>query len=422
MANTLLNFPCVSFRRIPLFEQTSEKNAENAGSHIRRYIAIVDVSYIPLDFPKQTNPRDVKLTTNVARQIATSLRNEEYFHILNRGILLSAKHVKHDDKTGELLIDFGGPDDEDIYGVVDGGHTYQIIQDYIKKREHEYNGKRAVSLEIFTGIGASEQSISITDFAAARNNSVPVDQKSLAELDNKFDFIKEAIKEQPYADNIGYRQNSTEDIDIREIIALMTVFNVEKYTPLDLDNQPVKAYSQREDCLNDYLHQLKNEKESNIVSGYRKLRNILPKILELADHIRYDVPRVWNKQLGGKIGTKLNKIKKGERQYFFLPTLNNLNTEDEENFDTRGKYWLWLPILAAMRVLVDYDQNGVAFFKNDPIEFYNSHARTFVSILYQNCKNNFVPNRIGKDKSMWTSLVQAAWMQAVQTGVLKISI
>ena len=43
-----------------------------------------------------TNPREQKMTTNVANKIIESLENNSCCHELNRGILLSAESVTYD--------------------------------------------------------------------------------------------------------------------------------------------------------------------------------------------------------------------------------------------------------------------------------------------------------------------------------------
>lgn len=404
-------FPCISFRKIPL--------STNRDHPIKRYIAIVDITKLPADFPKKTNPRDVKLTTKVASSIKDSLEKNELFHILNRGILLSVKEIKKHDNREEITIDFGTTEDEDLYGVVDGGHTYQIIQEYIKKNDIKtIANTRFVSLEIFIGIGDPllNNLISITDFASARNNSVPVDQKSLSELDAKFTCIKDTLKKKVYENKIAYRQNSDNPIDIREVIALMTVFNAEKYNPTEIENQPIKTYSQKEACLKDYLEQLES---------YEKLCPILPEILELSDRVRHSLPFTWNKELSGKIGSKLKSVNLGYEQYHFVPELNNIPnrtaTADDKKtaFDTQDKTWLWLPIFASLRVLVKYKDNK-AYFIQDPFIFYEKHAASLVRILYENCRANVLPHRIGKDRTLWTSLIQLAWMKAVQDKIIRV--
>lgn len=97
-----LTFRVQSFRRIPnpyLKSEEGEKSAE-------MYIAICDVKDIPDNFPMETNPREQKMTTAVAKKIKESLLNtsELDFYLLNRGILLSAKEVSYSNYSNELTI------------------------------------------------------------------------------------------------------------------------------------------------------------------------------------------------------------------------------------------------------------------------------------------------------------------------------
>ena len=96
-----------------------------------RYSGVVNVENLPADLPMDTNPRDQKTTTNVARAIKSGLRGEtagQLFHLLNRGLLISADRVDFNNKTNVLTVYL--PDGE-RHGLVDGGHTYKIIQDNI---------------------------------------------------------------------------------------------------------------------------------------------------------------------------------------------------------------------------------------------------------------------------------------------------
>ena len=84
-----LTFKVQSFRRIPnpyLKSEEGEKGAE-------MYVAICDVKDLPDNFPMETNPREQKMTTNVARKIKDSLLNtsELNFYLLIRGICFLPK-------------------------------------------------------------------------------------------------------------------------------------------------------------------------------------------------------------------------------------------------------------------------------------------------------------------------------------------
>ena len=68
---------------------------ENGKS--RKYVFYAHVTDVPDGIPMATNPREQKLTSGVAKAIETSLcSNDGYFHLKNRGIVLSAKKCTFD--------------------------------------------------------------------------------------------------------------------------------------------------------------------------------------------------------------------------------------------------------------------------------------------------------------------------------------
>ena len=68
--------------------------------HIK-YICYLDTKTIPNELRNwmRTNPRDQKMTTEVAKTIASSLMENEDFHELNRGLLFSVESVNYDNRT-----------------------------------------------------------------------------------------------------------------------------------------------------------------------------------------------------------------------------------------------------------------------------------------------------------------------------------
>ena len=58
----------------------------------KKYVFYVKVDDVAEGIPMATNPRDQKLTSGVATAIKESLlSNDGYFHLKNRGIVLSAE-------------------------------------------------------------------------------------------------------------------------------------------------------------------------------------------------------------------------------------------------------------------------------------------------------------------------------------------
>lgn len=98
-----------------------------------KYVFYAAVKNIPTDIPMGTNPRDQKLTTNIAKGIQESLvSNDGNFHLKNRGMVISALSVNFNNKTNELIIFF---ENEHEHGNIDGGHTYKIIQKSVYEKE-----------------------------------------------------------------------------------------------------------------------------------------------------------------------------------------------------------------------------------------------------------------------------------------------
>ena len=189
-----LKFKVESFRKIPnpyLSKEDGEKKA-------MMYIAICDVKNLPEDIPMDTNPRKQKLTMGVPKKIRASLLDETYldFYLLNRGLCISAADVTFNNYSNEMTVLF---EDFEYHGDVDGGHTYQVIKANRDKLEFD---KQFVKLEILTGIEDIFQRL-----AAARNTSTQVQDKSIAELENRFEIIKKATEGERYYSDIYFEEN-----------------------------------------------------------------------------------------------------------------------------------------------------------------------------------------------------------------------
>lgn len=126
----------------------------------KKYVFYVKVDDVAEGIPMATNPRDQKLTSGVATAIKESLlSNDGYFHLKNRGIVLSAESVHYNNKEKIATITFS---DELSHGNIDGGHTYKIVCEHKGENLEQY-----VQFEVMTGV----EDI-IENLAEARNTSV----------------------------------------------------------------------------------------------------------------------------------------------------------------------------------------------------------------------------------------------------------
>ena len=197
MSEKILSFKATSFRKLPNPYQQFDTEKKNDSEYPQMYFAICDVKDIPDNIPMNTNPRNQAMGTGVAKKIVSSLLNvgEPYFYLLNRGLVISAADVHYDNNSGTIHITF---DDEDVHGDIDGGHTYKAILD--KRKSIDY-GQQYVKLEILTGVEDIFQSL-----AAARNTSTQVQDKSIAELEERFNLIKDVVKNEPFKNEIYFRE------------------------------------------------------------------------------------------------------------------------------------------------------------------------------------------------------------------------
>lgn len=108
------------------FKKLSDPCNKESG-HVK-YVCYVQANTIPSEITDwmETNPREQKMTTNVALKIKDSLENSLIFHELNRGVVFSVEDAKWDNETKDLVLTLENPD---VHGNIDGGHTLRAILD-----------------------------------------------------------------------------------------------------------------------------------------------------------------------------------------------------------------------------------------------------------------------------------------------------
>lgn len=386
---------------IPVKEGNISHLNDPQGKGHNAFHAYVKVSDLPLNLPMGVNPRSQNLQSRVARQIQNGLvENDDIFHLLNRGLTITALNAKYNDKTEQLHLEMAGS----LYGVLDGGHSYAVIrkamEPYLVATESETNGTpdfmdAFVKIEVLEGV----KSDLVTDLAQARNTSAQVRDESLANLEGSFDWVKGALEGSRFAGQIAYKENEDDDkfpIDIREIIAMMTLFHP-KFE--DSENPPLLAYASKGRSL-----QLFRDEPD----GYMKLKPIIKDILELYDYIHMRFPDVYSK-VGGFMGTgetdkrksqsvKLAKvvgIKKIEGGFplFYLGQTAEFRFPDG---------WLY-PMVAAMRGVVSY--KGNAKWKARPQAFFDKVATALVRSTLETSRDlGRNPNAVGKSRPHWMQL------------------
>lgn len=380
MQSTIIKFPVASFRRIESpFDETVA----------RSYIAIARIIDLPAEMEdwRKINPRDPKITSGVSKKIQKSLEdNPDHFLFRNRGITLLTEKTVYDNKTGEIALEFT---DQTRHGLLDGGHTYQVLLNFIQSTNPDELKEidACVRIEIIEGIENLDDAVEIV---LARNTSAQVKPESLEELSQHFEEIKQVIKGKPYENRIAYKEyevdemGEAKDVEIKEILSYLVCFDIDHFSQ---ERHPIMAYSQKSHVIEHF------KKHREVILKYVPL---IPKILELRDIIYGEIPEAYNKTTSGKFGALrgvvhiANRPKMGKEELIFI--------SGEANYRIPNAFIY--PILAAFRNLVKVDGDN-AIWKDDPVKTFRSLVNELAKTVGEQAKTVGNPNKLGKDQATW---------------------
>ncbi len=387
-----IKFKVESFKKIPnpyIFEKEIPTLTAPA-----MYIAIANVNEIPDNFPMTTNPREQNLNTKVSKKIKESLLGPENdFYLLNRGLLLSANSTSFSPYSKELSIVFT---DLSTHGNVDGGHTYKTIlenRDLLDPKSNQF-----IKIEILTGVEDFFQ-----DLAEARNTSTQVKTTSLGDLKNKFSLLKKSFEHEPFKDNISYHENQDGDIPITEILAILNMFNIDRYPISNEKSFPIISYSANKKCLDNYFESYDASiGNPNIINPYKKMLPIITDILKLYDKLETNIGKYYKESTpNGKYGlvkgvVVINqKAKNKKKSKFYAYNLDYLTAKG-----------LIYPVLGAFRALIFEKDNQYKWFC-DPFKMMDIIGPSLVnSVIDRSRTSGNNPNAVGKDAQQWKTLFQ----------------
>ncbi|MFZ4509290.1 MAG: AIPR family protein [Fimbriimonas sp.] len=348
------------------------------------YVALADV---PDDLPLSPNPR-VPKPNDVIRRVKSSLEsNDGIFHILNRGITISARSADYDNQTGILTVDI--PDGEEAYGILDGGHTYAVVRELVG--EPAKADQQHVKLEILTGV----ESI-LPQIASARNFSKQVKELSLANYSKKLEWLKGAMG--TVADKVRWRENDDEPFDVMEYIQALAAFDVRRYGD---QNHPLESYKNSGKCL-----------DAATDGGLAYLAPVVPTVVKLYDTIRFEW---WHKYKapdetgkGGRPGRlkEVQERKRGVSRLLQFPSLPDADAASALYHVEKG---LVIPLLAAFRTLLTYDESKEEFsWKVDPFVFWEQNGTALVrKVMEASDQRGSNPQVVGRDKTVYEALYES---------------
>jgi len=371
--------------------------------------ALVHVENLPADIPLEPDPRVPKVKGPVTKRITNSLNtNDGRFHLLNRGITISAKEVEFDSRHGMLRLAIP---EADAYGIIDGGHTYKAITSSVESHKANSNGnedgevelfQQYVHLEILEGIEGH-----LADIAEARNFSIQLKAWSLANYKHEFEWFLDALGED-YKRYIKVSENDDEPVGILDLIQVMSAVNPVLFPQ---SSPPLEAYKNVGKCL-DYFTDKDDKGKVRDKHQFRKMAPVARDIIRLHDFVRYNWKKAYNVEdetgrkgrLGKRAETQTRKRNRtAVATYYFLdpkkgPVVGDLPIE-------KG---LSIPLISSFRALLE-EENGMFRWATDPFKFFERHGASLVRIVMDASEGKGGnPHHVGRDAQVYNFLYMAA--------------
>ena len=366
------------------------------------------------DFPKgistSANARDpIGLNRRVYKEVRSSLDGQTAilgsFDLMNKGITILAKSVKLVDKEKGLLEIVV---DNEEGGIVDGAHTAKIIEE----ANEEATTPDEQYVEVYIRTGVTNELIS--DIARGLNTGIQVAPQSIYNIAGVFDWLKSEIAVEPYADRICWKESDDEEYDVRDLIAILEVFNIFDFpNEVNVSKHPISAYEKWSTPLTKFATDFQENRNSLDQSKYHRLRHLLKDGLHLYDRIRHDFRKLHN-EAGGSAG-KMNIIEEASdrRGDFDFPFAGLPKSKYRL---TKGATF---PILAAFRTYVEkHPKSGEARWRGGfdrVLEIWKEVGPNLVEETFQLTREGVRnPDQIGKNRKHWANLYMRLQVRLLQ--------
>jgi hypothetical protein len=383
-----------SVHRIRAFE--ARRINHPVFTDIEKHWLTVPADSFPTSIGWAANARDpVGLKREVYKDVRASLEGRGAmpgtFDLMNKGITILAEAVRLIDKEKHI---FEVVIDDEIGGIVDGAHTAKIIAE--AQAAGKIPPEQHVEVYIRTGIKGGFSA----EIARALNTGIQVAAKSIYNISNVFDWLKDEVVGEPYASMISWKESDLDpEYDVRDLIGVLEVFNVIDY-PNDQNRHPISAYEKWSIPLDKFAADYEKNKNDLSRSTYHRLRPILKGGLALFDQIRRDFYDVRNES-GGKAGAMNIVEQASAKAKAFKFPFGDL--PDHEYRLTKGATY---PMLAAFRNYVELDpKTGQAHWRNgigNVLKAWSELSPELVQETYTTTQEGSRnPDALGKNRKHW---------------------
>ncbi len=279
----------------------------NSQHGTERHIFFVPVSAVPSGISTDPSPRSTR-RWDVYKDVQASLLNRNCtpgtFHLKNRGITIVARRVEKIEEN-EYVLDFGPGQ-----GIIDGANTYAVIRDAIKDMPKEIPKQQFVRLEVITKLPEEW----VGEVAGALSTSIQAQSDSMRHLVDALGWLREELQDRHYFKAISWSEEQRGDIDIKEILCILTCFNTASY-PNNGANHPIVASDNKSIVLSSFEQDYKADGGA----AYKRLRPIVRDVLMLHDVVQSEFP-TFHRQVGAAADGLIDSSGGNAFRFLFLGT------------------------------------------------------------------------------------------------------
>lgn len=310
------------------------------------------------------------------------------FHIKNRGIIYRCEKFEFDNAARVIRLTNPLPD-EDLdemsemkYGIADGGHTFEVIQQTIKRANElqKLEGWTEPFVRVHFLAGDALASGEIEQVVEALNTSSQVQQYTIDEYQNKFEGLKAALAKGGFDTSlIAFRENEEKDWEVREIIQRVGCFLKDRWR----STQPTQMYRSKGKAL-----ELFTADASSV--EFERLYDVIVDLVTLPEFIQSEFSHADSK--GRKFGN-LRAVKKLKKPY----TRPGTEYSTDHEMDLAAS----LPIAAAFRDLLELKGDRYQW-KADYKSVFRSASEELYKALAMKSRTAKSVNALGADTEYWT--------------------
>jgi hypothetical protein len=339
------------------------------------------------------NARKPNTRKHVYKKVDESLMNvdclENTFHLKNLGIVINANTVTKLDEH-KYIVDLKDPE---VHGVLNGGHTLDLIVKRIKDGTIPH--EQYVKVEVRTGVPDEW----LAEIAGGLNTALQVEDMSLDDLKGAFEWMKEDLKDEPYFGTIAWSENDKGEYDARDLASLLACFHI-GYFPNDEAVHPVEAYEKKSKVLDLF----REDFDLNDGEEFKKLRPIMKDIFILHDTVQNGFAAVHVESGGKARALKIMDKKDEDGKGYFSFVFSG------EKAKARLQSGALYPMLAAFRWMVEEDKSGNYCWRGgfgNVLKRWKDTGPELVRRTYERSKElGGNSNAIGKSRTHWDTLHQ----------------